>query len=455
MSFAKVLRASFSRVFRNPIKCLALLVVIVVSACFGLITVISFSQMPNRVQDFPVALVNNDAGTTVNGEKINYGQEILEHTEDNDSVKWVICSGDTFDKGIQDTRYYAAFIIPEDFSEKVMSAQSGTPVQADIIYLSNMRRNFLFSQMTNNIKNEFQHTITQFISDAYVTSTFDTLDTLGGSLETAADGSSRLQAASEQLGAGVSRLYDGTSALADGTGKLNDASVSLAKGTASLSQAVNRINISQIQLSDAQKESIKQTASGSQQVKIASQQLSSGIGSAISTSVKGSLTSNATENTISAKILADSNVQAMVTALKSQGYTEKEAEATIRSIVSATLDGASSQITAESLSAAVSKTVSDAMGTVAGVSALSGAEAALTQVNTSLSASAASFRQLQAATADLNAGASSLSSGIGQLDTKAVDLKTGTGTLSAGVSALQSGTAQLSSNLRSGAETLK
>ncbi|MDO4546419.1 MAG: YhgE/Pip family protein, partial [Bacillota bacterium] len=184
---------------------------------------------------------------------------------------------------------------------------------------------------------------------------------------------------------------------------------------------------------------------------------SSGIGSAISTSVKGSLTSSNTKDSISAKILADSDVQAMVAALITAGYSQdqEQAEAVVRSIVSTTLDGASSQITAESLSAAVSKTISDAMGTVAGESALSGAEAALTQVNTSLSASDASFRQLQTATADLNAGASSLSSGIGQLNTKTVDLKTGTGTLSAGVSALRSGTAQLSSNLRSGAETLK
>lgn len=55
MRFGKALKSRFELIRETPIRILAIVIAVIVSLCYGLVTVIAFSEMPDSVRDFPVA----------------------------------------------------------------------------------------------------------------------------------------------------------------------------------------------------------------------------------------------------------------------------------------------------------------------------------------------------------------------------------------------------------------
>ena len=256
MRFGKALKSRFELIRETPIRILAIVIAVIVSLCYGLVTVIAFSEMPDSVRDFPVAIVNDDEGAELAGKPVNYGDMIMEEVEKNDSVKWEECDQGQLEKGIEKTDYYFAFIIPEDFSEKVLSAKMGKPETAEIQYLSNMRKNFIASQLTRNVKSEFETLVSQKISEEYVAGTFSSLGEAGNGLEKAADGSKKITDGLNTLGAGVNAVNDGAASLETGTAELKSGAGELASGLSALDSATSQLKLGSISLDQKQEQQV-------------------------------------------------------------------------------------------------------------------------------------------------------------------------------------------------------
>ena len=59
------------------------------------------------------------------------------------------------------------FVVPEDFSSKVLKAKDGTPEQPKILYSSNDKKNFLAGQIDNKVSTELKNEIQKNITDKY------------------------------------------------------------------------------------------------------------------------------------------------------------------------------------------------------------------------------------------------------------------------------------------------
>ena len=77
MRFGKALKSRFELIKETPIRILAIAIAVVVSLCYGLVTVVAFSKIPDSVKDFPVAIVNGDKGAGFDGKRVNYGDMII------------------------------------------------------------------------------------------------------------------------------------------------------------------------------------------------------------------------------------------------------------------------------------------------------------------------------------------------------------------------------------------
>lgn len=466
-----MIKNEWKNLFKSKFLIIALIAVITIPTIYTTLFLGSMWDPYGKVSDLPVAVVNNDIPTTYNDKDINIGEKLVDKLKDNDSLSFNFVDSETASKGLEDGTYYMVINIPENFSENATTLLSEKPEKMVLDYSTNPSKNYIASKMSETALSKIQESIANEVTSVYADTVFEKLETLGDGFKTASDGSAT-------LGNGINKLQDGSTKISDGLKTLSDSMLTFTDGTTTLSQGLNtylsgvesvnegakslsdgtkdlsdgasklnssvqEISIPTVSLSDEQKKNLKDTASAG--VSSYSSQLSAGIGSAVSTSIKGNLTSDTTVNTISQGVLNDAKIKQMVGALVSAGYTEEQANALITGIVSSTLNGASTGITSDSITKAISPTVSSTMSSVAMATAEAGANAVVTQVNSTLGAFGTKFTELKSATKSLSEGAAKLNTGAATLYEGTSKLVANNSSLSSGVQSLSEGSNKISS----------
>ena len=122
-----------------------------------------------------VAVTNLDEGSSVAGLKINVGDKIVEALEANDDIGWVFVEGeDNAMEGVYASDYYAALVIPENFSEDVLSFTRGDLTNPKIRYYENEKKNAIAPKITGKAKTALQEevnaafveTLASYVTDA-------------------------------------------------------------------------------------------------------------------------------------------------------------------------------------------------------------------------------------------------------------------------------------------------
>lgn len=241
MKFAKIAWRDISSIFKNRFIRVSVVAIIIVPLLYSLLYLAAFWDPYARLSELPVAFVNLDKGGTKDGKAVNYGKDIIDNLKDNKEVQWNFVTIDEAKKGLEKDEYYSIFIIPEDFSTKVMSAKDGKPQQPNIIYSANEKKNFLAAQIGGRVEDKIKAEIVKNIGEEYTKVTFDNLYELKDGMRKAADGSKELSDGINTLNGkvpemsdGVNKLYDGSSKLKDGLSELNTNSPQLSDGVGKL-----------------------------------------------------------------------------------------------------------------------------------------------------------------------------------------------------------------------------
>ncbi len=119
---------------KNKFLFLAPLVAVLICIVFSLFSIPTVNPSP---KDLPVAIINLDTGVDIPGKgNMNMGKTIIENINKAmavdpskaSAIKWI--NLDTYEQaeqGMNKREYYAAFVIPNDFSQKQASLQTQTP----------------------------------------------------------------------------------------------------------------------------------------------------------------------------------------------------------------------------------------------------------------------------------------------------------------------------------------
>ena len=222
MNFLKVAWRDISSIFKNRFIRVSVTAIIIVPLLYSLLYLYAFWDPYSRLSDMPVAVVNLDKGTMKDGTNVSYGKDVADKLKDNTKVGWRFLTNiDEAKKGLEGTKYYAMFVIPEDFSSKVLSAKDRKPEKANILYSANEKKNFLAAQINGKVLGELKAEITKTISNEYTKVTFDSLYDVKDGMQKATDGSKELKDGIATLNDKIPELSDGVSKLNDGAGKLN------------------------------------------------------------------------------------------------------------------------------------------------------------------------------------------------------------------------------------------
>ncbi len=101
-----------------------------------------FPSVQPQPKNLPIAIVNEDVGVEIpNQPKMNMGQTIVEMIQnapastngEDPAVKWIeVISTEEVHKGLDNKEYYAALVIPKDFSAKQASLRTPVPLSPEV-----------------------------------------------------------------------------------------------------------------------------------------------------------------------------------------------------------------------------------------------------------------------------------------------------------------------------------
>lgn len=235
MNFLRIAKEDIKGILNNRFIRVSIIAIIIVPLLYSLLYLYAFWDPYSKLEDVHVAVVNNDKGTVMDGESVNYGKDIEDELRNNNEIGWVIASEEEANDGLEGSGYYAKVVIPEDFSSKVTSAKEGKPETAKIQFVTNDKKNFLAAQINSKVQSELKGKITNKISSNYIEVAFDSLYEAKDGLTQAADGS-------KKLNDGLSTLNNKVPELADGANELSDGSSQLLNGQLALNNGINEVS---------------------------------------------------------------------------------------------------------------------------------------------------------------------------------------------------------------------
>lgn len=113
-----------------------------------------------------IAVYSEDQGVSVGSVQVNIGDSVIGGLEANSTIGWVFAENrDETLAGVYSGEYYAALIIPEDFTVNMISFLNGDPEHPKILYYENSKKNAIATKITSKVKNTVQQQVnTSFIS---------------------------------------------------------------------------------------------------------------------------------------------------------------------------------------------------------------------------------------------------------------------------------------------------
>lgn len=120
---------------------------------------------PSSTGNIKVAVVSDDAGSEISGLEINIGATVVEALQANNTIGWVFTdNSDETIEGVKAGDYYAALVIPETFSEDMVSFLTGDLEHPQIIYYENGKKNAIAPKITQKA----QKTVRQQVNATFI-----------------------------------------------------------------------------------------------------------------------------------------------------------------------------------------------------------------------------------------------------------------------------------------------
>jgi putative membrane protein len=425
-----MIAAEFRRLTATRLAVIALIALTLVPVLYGGLYLWANQDPYARLDQVPVALVVSDSGTTVDGERVNYGDEVAEQLIDDGSFDWHQVSAAAASAGVDDSTYDFSVTLPATFSESLASASGDAPHQAEVVLTTNDANSYLSTTIGEQAVKTLRQTIVERVNREAANSFLVGLADIRTQLSSAVDGSTELYDGATTAANGAASLATGIATLTDGANRLTSGANEVAGGAQTLSSGAATL------------------ATGAQAAAAGAQELSSGAAT-LASGAQGVADGTATLAT-SAQQLADGAAQV------SAGNAQI---ATVADRVGAAADDAIAGL--PDARADVLALLGDSgldSATLAAVTArLDQLDAGLTAGNTTVHTVVSQLDTLAAGSASLASGSAALAAGSERLASATSTLASGSSTLATGASTLAAGSTQVatgSTDLAAGAAAL-
>ena len=157
-----IFRSDFRRLSGSVISTVVIMGLCLVPCLYAWFNILSNWDPygPASTSNIRVAVANEDRGTKMLGMQLNIGTLVMEGLASNDQLGWVFVDDrKQAMAGVYSGEYYAALIVPEDFTRDFVSILDGDLVHPEIEYYENEKKNAIAPKITNKAKTAVQEEI--------------------------------------------------------------------------------------------------------------------------------------------------------------------------------------------------------------------------------------------------------------------------------------------------------
>ncbi|MET7474488.1 YhgE/Pip domain-containing protein [Streptomyces sp. NPDC005648] len=228
---------------RGKLPRAALVALLVLPLLYGALYLWSFWDPYGRLDRIPVALVNDDKGAHVGGQRLSAGDDLTEALRRSDTFDWHEVSAAQARAGVEDGTYYLSLTMPADFSEKIASSSGDSPETGALQVRTNDANNYIVGQISRTVFNEVRTAASTKASRSFLDRIFISFSDIHGATVRAANGA-------DQLKGGIGKAKKGSADLADGLKQARSGSGRLAKGVARLDKGAGDLADGSQQVAD-------------------------------------------------------------------------------------------------------------------------------------------------------------------------------------------------------------
>lgn len=169
----KVYINDLKNIVNNKATLIIIIGLIILPSLYAWFNIAALIDPYSNASNLPIAVLSKDGGTKLEGEKLNVGDEVVANLHQNDELAWQFPESedemlDKLNKG----DYYAAIIIPKNFSKDLAEAVD-TYRSPSVKYIVNEKVNAIAPKMTEagaegitaEINSEVNSVVTKYIVD--------------------------------------------------------------------------------------------------------------------------------------------------------------------------------------------------------------------------------------------------------------------------------------------------
>ncbi len=262
---------------------LLLVGIAVIPSIYAVIFLSSLWDTYGKLDQLPVAIVNNDQPDTINGKTQHLGQDLTDKLLRQKPLKMTAVSSKKAHDGLKAGHYYMTITIPKDFTHNAGTLLTAQPKYAKIAITQNAGQSFIAEKMTSSAAVKIQDSVNRSLQSVYNSAILsaasasqkgflagsDGARQLNNGLEQLADGSRQLNTGAQALSQGTSTLASGLSQYTQGVAQAHGGAGQLASGASVAANGANQLAAGTSQLA----QNAPQLSAGSQQVAAGAQQL--------------------------------------------------------------------------------------------------------------------------------------------------------------------------------------
>ena len=166
----QIFKRDLGRLFRNRAAVLILVGISVLPSLYAWFNIAANMDPYGNTKGIQVAIANEDKGADSEQMSLDAGQNIVDNLRKNDQLGWKFVDAKEAKKGVRSGKYYAAIVIPDNFSESLLSILSGDIKQPKLDYYINEKKNAIAPKITDTgastIQQEINDTFTSVAAES-------------------------------------------------------------------------------------------------------------------------------------------------------------------------------------------------------------------------------------------------------------------------------------------------
>ena len=181
----RIFKNDVSRIRSNVIAMIVIMGILVIPTLYAWFNIAASWDPYSNTGNLKVAVASADEGYegSLIPIEINIGDKVLSALRENTQMEWVFTTKDKATAGVKSGKYYAAIVIPKDFSNKMMSVFSENVEKPEITYYSNAKENAIAPKVTDKGASAVQRQVNQVFIETISDTTLTVLQAVSNMTE--------------------------------------------------------------------------------------------------------------------------------------------------------------------------------------------------------------------------------------------------------------------------------